>query len=78
MKNEIIIANHQQWFVRYMWSSMHSIEPPSSPRPHQKKKGAKDLVVRDLGQVTYHGHKFRDKLILFSFFNLCPIIQDTS
>lgn len=50
MKNEIIIANHQQWFVRYMWPSMHSIEPTFPPPPHhQTKYGAKDLVVRDLG-----------------------------
>lgn len=78
MKNEIIITNHQQWFVRYMWPSMHSIEPTFSPPPlrHQTKYGAKDLVVRDLGQVTYH--KFRDKLILLSFFNSCTIIQDSS
>lgn len=78
MKNEIIITNHQQWFVRYMWPSMHTIEPTFSapPPPHQTKYGAKDLVVRDLGQVTYHN--FRDKLILLSFFNSCTIIQDSS
>lgn len=33
MKNEIIITNHQQWFVRYMWPSMHTIEPTFSAPP---------------------------------------------
>lgn len=49
MKNEIIITNHQQWFVRYMWPSMHTIEPTFSAPPPPTKR---NTVQRILWCVT--------------------------